>query len=99
MISAAGGAIVNSLRRFRSRLDPFPKTAKTRGEERGAIKKIDIFLTNHWRVCYCFSEISSEAFSRFLNGVEAGLAIRCETKSEVKSLKTNDLAKWPISHP
>jgi hypothetical protein len=49
-------------------------------------------------VCYCFSELIGKAGSPFHAGRD-GACDSMRNEKLVKPLKTNNSAKWPISHP
>ena len=59
--------------------------------------RIDNFLTDRARVCYCFSEFSGALAGRFMGPGRARDSARNEMG--VKPLKTNNSAKWSISPP
>jgi hypothetical protein len=65
------------------------------GHPRG--RKIDNFLTSRPALCYRFSELIGKPARASLRGTGAHDFVRKET--EVKSLKTNDPTKWPVSPP
>jgi hypothetical protein len=67
-------------------------------EGRGARQDNRLFLDGPAGVCYCFSELSGKAGAPFHAGRDGGCDSMRNEKA-VKPLKTNNPAKWPISHP
>jgi hypothetical protein len=66
-------------------------------EGRGARQDNRLFLDGRAGVCYCFSESAARPARRFMGPDGACDSMRNEKWG--KPLKTNNCAKWSISHP
>ena len=61
-------------------------------------EKSDIVLTGRLASCYCFSELNSKPASASRRARPRDARDSARNEIEVKPLKTNDPAKWPVSH-